>query len=307
MSRHNTINVPASIRDRLLYKARATKRPFLELLQYYSIERFLYRLSISSYSHKFFLKGALMFKAWQTVDHRPTMDIDLLGKTTNSVENLETICREICQQATPLDDGIRFFSDAVKGKLIQSEAEYEGVRIEFKGELNKAIINMQIDVGFGDIITPSPQLLSYPTILDLPAPQLHGYTIESVIAEKLEAMVKRGLSNSRMKDFFDIWMLSKQFSFDSETLAAAIHATFTQRGTQIQSSPECFSKEFSGHLQKNAQWSSFIHKNQLGLAPGAFVEVVDHIRQFLDPILQEIDRGKPSILKWNPSQKWMNE
>lgn len=297
MSRPNIINVPASIRDRLLHKSRATKRPFLELLQYYSIERFLYRLSISSHSNKFFLKGALMFKAWQVLDHRPTMDIDLLGKTMNTVGNLETICHEICQQTTPLDDGIRFFPDAVRGKVIQTEAEYEGIRIEFEGDLNKAVVNMQIDIGFGDIITPGPQPLSYPTILDLPAPQLQGYTIESVIAEKFEAMVKRGISNSRMKDFFDVWTLSKQFSFNSNTLAAAIQATFYQRGTPIHSSPECFSEEFATHPMKNAQWSAFIHKNQLGWAPDTFAETVTHIRQFLVPILQEIDRGNLATLK----------
>lgn len=288
MSRHNVINIPASIRDQLLNKSRATKRPFLELLQYYSIERFLYRLSISNYAPKFFLKGALMFKAWQMFDHRPTMDIDLLGKTLNTVENLETICREICQHATPLDDGIHFFPEAVRGKIIQTDAEYEGIRIEFEGDLNKAIINMQIDIGFGDIITPGPQLFSYPTILDLPAPQLQGYTIESVIAEKLEAMVKRGMPNSRMKDFFDIWILSRRFTVNSTTLATAIRATFDQRGTVVQSSPECFSSEFATHPTKNTQWNAFIHKNQLELAPDSFPAVVNHIRQFLIPILDQL-------------------
>lgn len=153
MSPRNIVNVPASIRDQLLHRARATKRPFLELLQYYSIERFLYRLSISSHSNSFFLKGALMFRAWQTIDHRPTMDIDLLGKTANTVQNLENICREICEQRTPFDDGILFFAKTVRGKVIQTESEYEGIRIEFEGELNKAIVSMQIDIGFGDIIS----------------------------------------------------------------------------------------------------------------------------------------------------------
>lgn len=286
MNPRNIVNIPASIRDKLLNKSRATKRPFLELLQYYSIERFLYRLSISNHVHKFFLKGALMFRAWQTIDHRATMDVDLLGKTTNTVQNLENICREICQQPTPLNDGILFFPNSVRGKIIQTEAEYEGIRIEFKGNLNKAIINMQIDIGFGDIIIPEPQLLSYPTILDLPAPRIHGYTIESVIAEKLETMVKRGMTNSRMKDFFDIWTLSKQFSFNSKTLTAAVKATFEQRGTTIHPSPECFSVAFATNPMKNVQWNSFIHKNQLGLAPDTFAEIVDQIRHFITPILQ---------------------
>ena len=289
MSRPNLTNVPASIRDRLLNKSKAIKRPFLELLQYYAIERFLYRLSHSTHEQKFFLKGALMFRAWQTLNHRPTMDIDLLGKTKNTVENLETIFREVCQQQITQDDGILFFSDTVKGKGIQTDAEYEGIRIEFKGDLNKAIVNMQIDIGFGDIITPGPQLLSYPTILNLPAPQLQGYTIESVIAEKFEAMVKRGILNSRMKDFFDIWILSRQFTFNNNILAAAIQATFNQRGTPIDSSPECFSEEFINHPMKNGQWNSFIHKNQIELTTGTFASVVAHIREFLVPILQKIN------------------
>jgi hypothetical protein len=304
MNRRNIINVPASIRDKLLNKSREIKRPFVELLQYYSIERFLYRLSISDHAHKFFLKGALMFRAWRASDHRATMDIDLLGKTTNSVQNLESICREICRQDVPLDDGISFFANAVRGKVVQSEAEYEGIRIEFEGGLDKAIISMQIDIGFGDIITPGPQLLSYPTILGLPPPQLHGYTVESVIAEKLEIMIKRGITNSRMKDFFDIWTLSKQFSFGSISLASAIQATFNRRGTPIHASPECFSKAFASDTIKNIQWKSFIHKNQLGLAPDTLAVVVDHIGQFLSPILQGLNRDNLVNLQWTPSQKW---
>ncbi len=282
------VNVPASVRDKLLNRAKSTNRPFTELLQYYSIERFLYRLSISDYSQKFFLKGALMLKACQTLEHRATMDIDLLGKTTNNVQNLENICSEICKQDVPIDDGIVFFSNTIRGKMIQTEAEYEGVRIEFEGNLNKAIVHMQIDVGFGDVIFPKPQRLSYPTILDLPAPQLQGYTIESIIAEKLETMIKRGMTNSRMKDFFDVYTLTKQFSLNSKTLSAAIRGTFQQRGTEIQSSPECFSEAFANNFMANTQWSSFIHKNQLAVAPNQFSEVVDQIRQFIMPILEEL-------------------
>lgn len=304
MSRHSVVNTPASIRDKLLNKSRESNRPFLELLQYYSIERFLYRLSISDHAHKFFLKGALMFRAWRALEHRATMDVDLLGKTANSVQNLESICREICEQKVELDDGIFFFSNAVKGKVIQTEAEYEGVRIEFEGDLNKAVVSMQIDVGFGDIITPGPQLLLYPTILDLPAPQLHAYTIESVIAEKLEIMMKRGMTNSRMKDFFDIWTLSKQFSFSSKALADAIQATFLQRGTPIHPSPECFSKAFATDPMKSTQWKSFVHKNRLGSAPEALTVVIDHIDRFFAPILQGLSSNEVRSLKWTSTQKW---
>lgn len=292
MSRRNIVNMPASIRDKLLHKSRITQRPFMELLQYFSIERFLYRLSISNHADKFFLKGALMFRAWQTMDHRATMDVDFLGRTTNTVQNLESICKDLCEQETSLEDGMVFFPESVKGAIIQTEAEYEGIRLEFDGHLNQAVVSMQVDIGFGDIITPEPQLLSYPTILELPAPQLRGYTPESVIAEKLETMVKRGISNSRMKDFFDIWTLSKQFSFDEKNLAQAIKATFNQRETPIQPSPECFSKPFATDLLKSAQWKSFIHKNRLLSAPPSFEHMIDLISQFLSPVLEGLCQGE---------------
>ncbi len=244
-----------------------------------------------------------MFRAWQTLDHRATMDIDLLGKTFNSIENLEAICREICMQPVSLADGIIFSSVTVRGKIIQTESEYQGIRIEFESELNKAIINMQIDVGFGDIITPGPKLISYPTILDLPAPKLYGYTLETVIAEKLEAMVKRGISNSRMKDFFDIWTLSKQFSLNSKSLANAIEATFEQRGTPIISSPECFSEAFAKNPEKNQQWHSFARKNSINT--DSLPDIVDYIKQFLHPILYGISINDLPDLKWDPHHQWI--
>lgn len=304
MNRPNTANVPASIRAKLLNKSKATNRPFLELLTYYSIERFLYRLSVSSYAQKFFLKGALMFKVWEAIDHRPTMDIDLLGKTPNTIENLENICRMICKQNISPDDGILFFPDTVRGKVIQTEAEYEGIRLEFEGDLNKAVLHMQIDIGFGDIIYPEPQILSYPTILNLPAPRLHGYTPESVIAEKLEAMIKRGMLNSRMKDFFDIWFLSKQFPFNSTILGNAIKTTFSRRGTILRSSPECFSEQFFSASSKNSQWQSFIRKNSLNAASEPLETVVKQITAFLQPVLYGIETDDIPDLKWEPSHKW---
>ncbi|MCI0382263.1 MAG: nucleotidyl transferase AbiEii/AbiGii toxin family protein [Chlamydiae bacterium] len=305
MNRRNIINIPASIRDKLLNKSRILKCSFLELLQYYSIERFLYRLSISKHAHKFFLKGALMFRAWHMMDHRATIDVDLLGKTKNTIQNLENICKEICKQSILIEDGITFSSNSVKGKIIQTEAEYDGIRIEFEGELNKAVISMQIDIGFGDIIIPGPKLISYPTILDFPAPQMKGYTLESVIAEKLETMIKRGMSNSRMKDVFDIWTLSKRFSLSSKSLAKAIEVTFQQRGTSISSNPECFSEEFMTNLEKNKQWQSFIRKkNLLNMAPISLAEAVEHIKRFLNPILYGININNLPELKWHPPHYW---
>lgn len=303
MNRHNVSNVPASVRNRLLNKSRELNHPFLEILQYYAMERFLYRLSISPHAPKFFLKGALMFKVWNTTSYRPTMDIDLLGKTDNSVKNLESICYDVCQ-LNECEDGIYFVADTVKGGVIQTEAEYEGVRIEFQGDLNKAIVHMQIDVGFGDVILPEPEIAPYPTLLEFPAPALQAYTRESVIAEKLETMVKRGILNSRMKDFFDIWMLANQFSFKSDALADSIQATFKQRGTVLSASPECFSESFVADPVKNSQWNAFIRKNHLQHSSLSLKDVVNKIMQFLFPILNQ--EGRVRNLTWNPPNQWMS-
>lgn len=301
MNRRNLSNIPASVRDRLLNKSRELNRPFLEVLQYYAMERFLYRLSISSHVHKFFLKGALMFKVWNTASYRPTMDIDLLGKTENSVKNMENICYDVCQ--LNVEDGIYFSADTVKGGIIQTEAEYEGVRIEFQGDLNKAIVHMQIDIGFGDVILPEPEIIPYPTLLEFPAPSLQAYTRESVIAEKLETMVKRGMVNSRMKDFFDIWTLADQFSFKSDALAKSIKATFKQRGTPLNTSPECFSEAFIVDSVKNSQWNAFIRKNHIRHSTLSLKEVVSRIAQFLLPILTQ--EGDVEKLTWTPADKWL--
>lgn len=272
------------------------------------MERFLYRLSVSPHANKFFLKGALMFKVWNTANHRPTMDIDLLGKTKNTVENLKNVFCEICQQNISLDDGILFFPDTVKGSVIQTEAEYEGIRIEFEGDLNKAIVSMQIDVGFGDVISPDPQILSYPTILEHPEPKLQGYTYESVIAEKLETMFKRGMLNSRMKDFFDIWTLSQQFSFSSKKLINAVNATLNQRGTNLKSVPECFSETFVSDPLKNSQWNAFIRKNYIKHSSLSLSEVVLNIATFLAPVLNQSKENQHTIdLSWYPPDKWIEE
>jgi len=189
------------MRQRLLNKARETGRPFNELLQYFAMERFLYRLSKSAHADKFVLKGALMFVAWQAPVTRPTMDIDLLGITENSVVAIVAIAREICSWEVEAD-GLVFESDSVGGERIVEDADYGGVRIRFRGTLGTARVTMQLDIGFGDVVVPKPEMADYPTILNLPIPRLRGYSRESAVAEKFEAMVKLGALNSRVKDFF---------------------------------------------------------------------------------------------------------
>ena len=214
-------NMAASVHARLAEIARRTGRPFQEQLQYYAMERFLYRLSKSPHAARFVLKGALMLRVWDAPMARPTKDIDLLGRLENSLENLSTMVREVCAlEVEP--DGLVFRPSTVKSERIREDADYEGVRIRFDGLLARARIAMRLDVGIGDVMVPVPVEIAYPTLLDMPAPRLKGYPRETAIAEKFEAMVKLGTLNSRMKDFYDIWLLSRQFDFDGPTLGEAV-------------------------------------------------------------------------------------
>ena len=211
-------NMAASVHARLAEIGRRTGRPFQELLQYYAMERFLYRLSKSPHAASFVLKGALMLRVWDAPMARPTKDIDLLGRLEHSLENGSTVVREVCAvEVEP--DGLAFRSATLRSERIREDADYEGVRIRFDGLLARARIAMQLDVGIGDVMVPGPVEIAYPTLLDFPAPRLKGYPRETAIAEKFEAMVKLGALNSRMKDFYDIWLLSRQFDFDGPTLA----------------------------------------------------------------------------------------
>jgi predicted nucleotidyltransferase component of viral defense system len=296
-------NIAASVHQRLLNEARESGRPFNELFQYYAIERFLYRLSMSSHGKNFTLKGAMMLVVWQSPISRTTMDIDMLGKMENSVENIISIVRDVCRQEVE-PDGILFDPKSVQGERITEDADYEGVRILFRGSLATARITIQLDVGFGDIVIPAPELTAYPTILDFPAPQIHVYSKESTVAEKFEAMVKLGIMNSRMKDFWDIWLLSRQFDFDGQTLAEAVFRTFLTRHTDIPANPVSLSPDFSRDATKAAQWRTFLRKNMMRDVPDNFEEVVNAISIFLKPILDHHVNGQPVPGIWKAPGPW---
>lgn len=276
----STKNMSASAHARLLNIARATRKPFNELLQLYGIERFLYRLSQSDYQSTFVLKGALVFVAWGAAQSRPTKDVDLLGYGNNRVAELVNIIRNVC--LTPVtDDGLSFDVDSIKGYRIKEGAQYEGVRLTLLAYLGSARIPMQIDVGFGDIVIPAPTILDYPTLLALPAPQLRGYPPEAVIAEKFQALVNLGEFNSRMKDFYDLWLLSQKFEFDGQQLLLAITNTFTQRSTPLPSSvPIGLSNDF-GHAMET-QWQAFLRRARLDANSTQFSAILATLRTFLD-------------------------
>ena len=226
-------DIAASILQRLLNQARANKEDFNHVLNRYGMERFLYRLSISLYSEEFILKGASLFLVWQEQSYRVTKDADFLSFGDPNLDRLSEIFREICQIECHVKDGIIFPPESVKAQTIREEQAYDGVRISLVGSLNKARVPLQVDVGFGDIVTPAPEIIDYPSLLDFPKPKLRAYSKYSVIAEKVEAMVKLGIANSRMKDFYDVWLLSKLHEFDYLTLKQALENTFQRRETNI--------------------------------------------------------------------------
>ncbi|MDL1962560.1 MAG: nucleotidyl transferase AbiEii/AbiGii toxin family protein [Deltaproteobacteria bacterium] len=294
-------NIPASVRQRLLNRAKSDRRPFNELLQYYAMERFLYRLSQSAHADRFILKGALMLRVWRSPELRPTMDIDMLGKTGNEEADIVAQIRDILTVDVETD-GLAFDPDSIQAERITEDADYEGIRIRFLGALGSARINMQIDIGFGDVVYPEPEESDLPTMLNSPAPRLLCYSRESSIAEKLEAMVKLGVLNSRMKDFYDIWLLSRQFDFDGTELAEAIRLTFEQRGTTLPAEIEAFTEPFIE--AKQTQWAAFWKRLQQNHVPASFREITASVDRFLSPIVAALSSGKPSPTNWTSPGVW---
>jgi hypothetical protein len=295
-------NMAASVHQRLLDKSKSSNRSFNELFQYYAIERFLYRLSRSPFAGKFVLKGALMLMVWDERAYRSTMDIDMLGKMSNDPGVVMAMIRDICSRHVE-PDGIVFDPESVQGDRITEDAVYQGVRIRFRGCLDNARIAIQIDVGFGDIVVPPPVEIMYPTILDFPPPRIHGYSRESTIAEKFEAMVRLGVMNSRMKDFWDIRFLSRQFDFDGKTLAAAITETFAARATNITTEPAAFSDAFIRDETKQAQWKAFLRKNRM-IGTDSFADAVCAVSSFLRPIADHLVNSAPLPADWKAPGPW---
>lgn len=303
MTKRPPANLPASVHQRLLDRARASGRPFNELLQHYANERFLYRLSKTPQAGKFVLKGALMLPVWKSSLSRPTQDIDLLGRISNDIKALTSVMRAACDMNVE-PDGMIFHADTVQGRRIAEEAEYEGIRIRLRGNLGNARVFVQLDVGFGDAIAPAATDIDYPTILDFPAPRLKGYSRETTVAEKFHAMVKLGILNSRMKDFFDIWLLSRQFAFDGEALANAIGTTFRKRDTEVAQKPVAFQEQFRRDATKQAQWRAFLRKFMLTEAPDSFEEVVGTVSAFLEPVTEALAAKEPFRRTWRPPGPW---
>jgi len=294
-------NLPASVRQRLFDRARKDKRPFNELLQYYAMERFLYRLACSAHARQFILKGALMLRVWRSPEIRPTMDIDMLGRTNNDEAGIVKQIREIMTVDVE-SDGLSFDPASVRAERITEDAEYAGIRIRFRGLLDTARVALQIDIGFGDIVYPEPEESDLPVMLDFPAPRLLCYSRESAIAEKFEAMVKLGILNSRMKDFYDIWLLSRQFDFAGASLAEAIRLTFERRETPLTAAIDAFSESFIE--AKQVQWTAFWRRLQHEHVPASFHEVVTAVAIFLSPLAATLSQGHTVSGNWATPGPW---
>lgn len=301
MTSGNARNVAASVRDKLLNIANREGSDFGLVLTRFTLERLLYRLSESTYRDQFILKGAMLFQAWTQKAHRPTRDLDLLGQGDPSPEHCEKVFREICDISVA-DDGLLFFSETVRVEKIKEEQEYEGVRVKFLARLENARIPLQVDIGFGDAVTPS--VLHYPTLLSMPAPRIQAYPMDTVVAEKAEAIVSLGMLNSRMKDFFDIWFLAQIFQFDGRNLSEAVRATFKRRKTPLDpNSLATLLAELSDDASKRTQWRAFLRKSNLA-APDDFAVVNDAIREFLLWPMGAADSANEAPASWLPGGPW---
>jgi predicted nucleotidyltransferase component of viral defense system len=298
-----TSNLGASVRQRLLNLARSQERPFQELLQYYAMERFLYRLSKSRHAETFILKGALLLAAWQAPLSRVTKDIDLLGRTSNELGHIRALFAQLCQIECE-GYGIEFDSKSVKVARIKEDADYEGVRVHFRAALSRAQIPMQIDIGFGDVVNPGVTKISYPTLLEFTPPELRAYPKETVVAEKLEAVTALEMLNSRMKDFFDLWALSRMYGFDGPVLLKAIKATFDHRGTAIEARPVGLQDEFANDRAKSTQWTAFLRRSRLSSAPVQLHETILAVRDFAGPPLSAASTSSAFNSAWKAGGPW---
>ncbi len=297
-------DIGASVRARLLRLARERGEDFQLVLTRYANERLLFRLASSRHAHRFVLKGAALFTLWTGKPHRATRDLDLLGFGDPAVDRVREVFVEVLALDVS-DDGVRFDLESIAVSLIREEQEYGGVRVELVARITNAQVRLQIDVGFGDAITPEASVVEFPPLLDFPAPRLRAYPRETVIAEKLEAMVQLGMANSRMKDFYDVAVLARDFDFDGAMLARAIGATFERRRTALpMTMPVALTAAFSKDSTKKTQWSGFVRKAGVRDA-GTLAETIEAVRAFVEvPLAAAAANGTLAPGTWRAGGAW---
>lgn len=297
-------DLSASVRARLLNLARQRGEQFEYTLTRYGIERMLYRIGQSRHAARFVLKGAVLFSIWTGQEHRATRDIDLLGEGAPDLERLKDVFREIATLPVP-EDGLRFDPESFEVQRLREGEEYEGVRVTGQARLGTARIPIQIDVGTGDAITPGPIDAELPVLLDGPRPRLRVYPRETAVAEKLEAMVSLGIANSRMKDFFDVDFLAREFAFEGTLLIEAVRRTFERRRTVLPVEPPlALTPQFGSDGAKQRQWIAFLRR--IGRTREDLGGVVSRIRGFASPVLRAASAGE-ALGNWPPGGPWSGE
>jgi predicted nucleotidyltransferase component of viral defense system len=296
-------NIAASMRSKLLDRARERKEDFQFMLGRWMAERFLYRLGKSDQREVFVLKGATLFLIWQGKLPRPTKDIDLLGYGSTQIKSVAESIRQICSVAA--DDGIVFDLGSITAEEIREETEYGGIRVRVTASLDGARAQIQIDIGFGDAVDPAPEETDFPVMLEMESPRLKTYPPEVVIAEKLQAMVHLGVANSRMKDFFDIWILSREQTFMMSRMRRAVEATFTRRKTPLPSErPTALTEAFLKDKAKIDQWKAFLNRMQLPKDLAEFDDVGDAIAGFLIPVVEAVRSKGSDEQEWPAKGPW---
>lgn len=296
-------DIGASVRARLLRLAHERGEDFQLVLTRYANERLLYRLASSRHASRFVLKGAALFTLWTGKAHRATRDLDLLGFGDPTEAHFRSVFADVLADGAG-HDGVVFDAASLEVGPIREEQEYGGVRVVVVARIAAAKVRLQVDIGFGDAITPDAAVVEFPPLLDFPAPRLRAYPRETVVAEKLEAMVQLGLANSRMKDFYDLVVLSRMFEFDGDLLVRAIRATFERRRTPLPAGlPAALTPEFTEDAMKRTQWSAFVRKSG-GEELGSLGEVIAAIARFVERPLAVAASASPFSERWLPAGPW---
>jgi hypothetical protein len=295
-------NIPASVRARVLNEARTSGDSYDQVLQYFAIERFLYRLSKTQWGERLIVKGAIMLRAWGTPLGRPTRDIDFLGNIDNSPEAVERAVRECLAVEYP-DDGL-VFDQAVETVEINVMDRYPGVRVVVRGDLDGGTFKLQLDIGIDDAVVPDPEWVEYPTLLDLDAPRVLAYQPVTALAEKFETIVSLGLASSRLRDYYDLWLLSTLRTYEGAVVFAALEATFRHRGTTLPTEvPPGLSSAFFSAPERQAGWRSFLDNRRIE-APSDLSYVCEAIVDFIMPPAAAAAEGAPLEQTWEPSSGW---
>jgi hypothetical protein len=303
MRQKNPTNTAASVHQRIINLARVQNSEANLLFTRYGLERFLYRLSQSPHADSFVLKGAMLFFVWTGTASRPTRDLALLAHFPPDAGEIRRVFHDICLTKVD-DDGLRFETPAMEIEATQGLRLFGGFRVNIPASLGKVRLQIRIDLGFGDVVTPVPKRITYPTLLDLPAPRLAAYHMETVIAEKTEAIVKLGATNTRTKDYFDLLALSRNFPFKGSNPVSSLAATFHARNTPIpMDDPPGLADDFATDGASSTRWHSFLRRNSLA-DEATWPEALTAVRTFVLPPLRAVGQAKEFKHEWPIGGPW---